>query len=92
MAILSTFIDRLQGATLSGVTLRTFPHSLPATNPELVALQMRSVVSATAHGALYAVGGNASLLTVGLEAASVAAGSNLAFFDAYSFVFWTPIR
>jgi len=92
MAILGTLVDKLTGATLSGVTLRTFPHSLPATNPEYVAIQVRSVESATAHGEMYAIGGNASLLTIGLAAASVALGSNLAFFDAYSVVFHSIIR
>lgn len=92
MAILGTLIDKLAGQTLTGVTLTTYPHSLPATNPELMALQVRSALTATAPGQLIAVGGNASLLTIGQQAASVAAGSNLAFFDCYSFVFWSAIR
>jgi len=92
MTILGTFIDRLQGQTMTGVTLRTFPHSLPATSPELMAVQLRSSLTATAPGEIIAVGGNASLLTVGLNAASVSLGSNMAFFDIYSFVFHSVIR
>lgn len=92
MAILGTLIDRLQGQTLTGVTLTTFPHSLPATNPEHVSIQQRSALSATAPGAIVAIGGNASLLTIGLQAASVSLGSNAVFFDAFSYVYHSIIR
>jgi len=93
MAILSTFIDKLSGATLAGNTLTTYAHSLPATNPELVALQLRSVGSGTDIPQLYALGGNASLLTVGLAHGSIgAASAQPVLFDAYSIVFWAPIR
>lgn len=84
MAIIGNYSDKLTGATLSGVTLTTFPHSLPQTNPQEMRVQMRSVNTATAHGQVVAVGGNASLLTIGLQAASIAAGSNLVFFDSYN--------
>lgn len=89
MAILGTFVDRQQGVTLAGFTVTTLPHSLPATNPELMAIQLRSVASGTAQGGLFALGGNASLLTVG---AASACGTGAAFFDLYSFVLYTPIR
>ncbi len=92
MAIVGTLIDRLAGRTLTGVTLTTAPHSLPATNPELMAVQLRSTATATAPGDLLAVGGNASILTIGLNAASVSLGSNMAYFDIYSFVFHSIIR
>ena len=92
MTILGTFIDRRVGQTLTGVTLTTVPHSLPATNPELSAVQLRSTLTATAPGEVYVVGGNASLLTVGLNAASVSLGSNMSYFDIYSFVFHSIIR
>lgn len=92
MTIVGTLIDRLAGRTLTGVTLTTAPHSLPATNPELMSVQLRSSLTATAPGEVLAVGGNASLLTIGLNAASVAAGSNMAFFDIYSWVFHSVIR
>lgn len=91
MSILGTLTDRLAGATLSGVTLTTFPHSLPATNPQFMGVQLRSALSATAPGAIVAVGGNASLLTVGLQAASVSLGSNLVFFDIYSNIYHSII-
>ncbi|MBP6479851.1 MAG: hypothetical protein KA310_03295 [Pseudomonadales bacterium] len=92
MAILGFLIDKLAGATLAGVTLTSFPHSLPGTSPEEVRIQLRSANTATAPGAIVAVGGNASLLTIGLQAASVSLGSNLVFFDAVSQVFWSGIR
>lgn len=91
MAILANLTDKLTGATLTGVTLTTYPHSLPQTNPQEMRLQVRSVLSATAHGQLFAIGGNASLLTIGLQAASVALGSNMVHFDAYSTVLWSGI-
>lgn len=92
MAILANYTDKLTGATLTGVTITTYPHSLPGTQPMEMRLQVRSVLSATAHGQLFAIGGNASLLTIGLQAASVALGSNLAFFDAYSTVLHSIIQ
>lgn len=92
MAILGTLIDKAASTTLTGVTLTTLPHSLPATNPELMAIQLRSANTATAAGNLVAVGGNASILTVGLQAASVSLGSNLSFFDVYSFIFQSVMR
>lgn len=92
MAIVGTYIDKRSGQTLTGVTLTTAPHSLPATNPELMAVQLKSTVTATAPADVLALGGNASLLTIGLNAASVSLGSNLAYFDVYSFVFHSVIR
>ncbi len=86
MTILSNYTDKLTGATLTGVTLTTYPHSLPGTNPQEMRLQVRSVLSATAHGQLYAIGGNASLLTIGLSGASIALGSNAVYFDSYNTV------
>lgn len=91
MPILGTFINREVGKTLTGVTLTTFPHSL-ATNPELSAVQLRSTLTATAPGEVYVVGGNASIGTVGLNASSVSLGSNMSFFDIYSFLFHSVIR
>lgn len=91
MSIIGTFIDRVAGNTLSGVTLTTYPHSL-GTQPDVVWANLRSANTATAPGSLVAVGGNASLSTIGLQAASVAAGSNLAFFDVYAQYFQSVIR
>ena len=91
MTILGTFIDRQASKTLTGNTLTTYPHSL-ATNPELMALQVRSVETATAPGQIIAVGGNASLLTIGLVGATIAAASNMVCFDMYSFLFHSIIR
>lgn len=91
MAIIGTWIDRLAGRTLTGVTLTTAPHSLPATNPQAMFAQLRSTVTATAPADLLLVGGNASLLTIGLNASSVSLGSNMSFFDVFSMIFWAPI-
>ena len=92
MAILSHYTDKLTGQTLTGVTLTTAPHSLPATNPEEMRVQVRSVLTATAYGEVIAVGGNASLLTIGLQAASIALGSNMSYFDVYSTILHSIIR
>jgi len=92
MTIVGTLIDKRAGQTLTGVTLTTAPHSLPATNPELMAVQLRSSLTATAPADLLMVGGNASLLTIGLNAASVSLGSNMDYFDIYSMVFHSVIR
>ena len=91
MAILGTLIDKSVGNVLTGVTLTTIPHSLGQA-PDEVRLQLRSVNSATAPGALFANGGSAALLTVGLQGASVALGSNLAYFDAFAQVYHSLIR
>lgn len=91
MSIIGTFIDRNAGNTLTGVTLSTYAHSL-GTTPDMVMPILKSANTATAPGALVAPGGNASLSTVGLQAASVALGSNLVAFDVYSWYFWSAIR
>ncbi len=83
MAILGVYIDRNAGRTLTGVTLTTYPHSL-GTTPSLVLTILKSSLTATAPADLYAVGGNASLSTVGLNAASVSLGSNMDSFDVYA--------
>lgn len=91
MSIIGAYIDRVAGATLTGVTLTTYPHSL-GTTPDMVLPVLKSANTATAPGALIAPGGNASLSTVGLQAASVALGSNMANFDIYSWFFHSIIR
>lgn len=91
MSILGTLIDRRVGDSLTGVTLTTFPHSL-GQNPEEIRVQLKSALSATAPGAVIAVGANASLLTIGLQAASVSLGSNLVYFDTYSQVHHSVVR
>lgn len=91
MSLLGTLIDKNAGNTLTGVTLTTYNHSL-GTTPDLTLTNLRSALSATAHGRLYAVGANASLSTVGLAAASVALGSNLNYFDVWNVYFHSSIR
>lgn len=91
MALLGTFIDRNANNTLTGITLTTFAHSL-GTTPDVVWANLKSANTATAPGDLVAVGGNASLSTVGLQGATIAAASNLKFFDVYAQYFWSAIR
>lgn len=91
LALLGTRIDVNAGQTLTGITMSTYAHSL-GTTPDLVLANLKSANTATAHGALVAIGGNASLNTVGLQGASVALASNLASFDVVSFYFWSGIR
>lgn len=101
MAILGTLIDKQTvsragdaGTTAQHVGLATLAHSLPATNPESVFLQMRSVqdvggVSQTPKP--FQVGGNASLLTIGYDYASgVSAGTIM--FDVVAVVYHSVIR
>lgn len=94
MAILATLIDKVSAVTLGGLTLTTYPHSLPATNPEAVLFQPRSYAGCSAFGQLYSPGGNASLLTVGLAWPSLALASvdGVVSFNAWSFVFHSVIR
>jgi hypothetical protein len=91
MTILGSLIDKNASNTLTGVTMTTFAHSL-GTTPDLQLVNQRSAISATAAGNIAAIGANASLSTVGLQAASVSLGSNLTFFDIWSFYFHSVIR
>lgn len=91
MAIIGVYIDRTANATLSGVTLTTYPHSL-GTTPDMVLPVLKSANTATSAGSVIAIGGNASLSTVGLQAASISAGSNLVVMDIYSWFFHSIIR
>ena len=102
MPILGTFIDRTTvsragdaGTTAHNVGLPTLAHSLPATNPEAVFVNLRSV-EATALGATpilrpFGLGGNASLTTIGYEYVSGVSVPTL-MFDVVAVVFHSIIR
>lgn len=97
MAILGTFVDRQSvsraGDGLTGVTVGTLSHSLPATNPEAFLIQMRSIAALGHQPAIQplAVGGNASILTNGFVVGSTASAPTV-YYDAFAIVFHTVIR
>ena len=78
MAIFGTLFDRTlasrAGDALTGITLTTLAHSLPATNPEIMIPVMRSVqaIGFQPHVTLLGLRGNASLNTIGFVVASTA--------------------
>lgn len=77
MPILGHLMDRQivtrAADNLVGVTMSTLNHSLPATNPQSILLNLRSVEEIDIQGnpALFAQG-NASLITIGYAAPSSA--------------------
>lgn len=79
MSILGTLIDKTTisraGDNLKGVTVATLAHSLPHTNPEIGVAAVRSVEELGGDGsnglpAVWVLGGNASIATVGYAMAS----------------------
>lgn len=101
MSILGTLIDKTTasragdaGTTSQRVGLTTLAHSLPATNPESIFVNLRSVegvagVSMTPK--VFALGGNASLSTIGYEYQSgVSAGTIM--YDVVAVVYHSIIR
>ncbi len=97
MAIFGSLFDRtLQsraGDDLSGVTLTTVPHSLPATNPEILLTQLRSVAEIGHQPAVVMMGlrGNASLNTVGFAVSSTGSCPTVEY-EVISAVLHTMIR
>jgi hypothetical protein len=97
VAILGTFIDKQTvsraGDGLTGVTVGTLAHSLPATNPELFLPILRSAESVGVNSAvsLLAIGGNASLLTIGFRVSSAVSCPTL-LYDVFAAVFYSSIR
>lgn len=103
MSILGNLVDirtaSRVGDDLAGLTLATFAHSLPATNPEVVIPVLRSIEDTAEDGgmlcnpAVFGLGGNASILTVGYHAGSVSAVSfGTIMFDLLAIVFHSAIR
>jgi len=79
MSILGTLIDKTTisraGDDLKGVTAATLAHSLPHTNPEIGLAAVRSIEELGGDGArglpaVFVVGGNASIATLGYAMAS----------------------
>lgn len=85
MSIFGTFVDRQLGTRVgdgvSGVALTTMAHSLPATNPEIFLVGMRSVQAVGVQSAIGLLGlrGNASLNTVGFAISSSASTPTIEF-------------
>jgi hypothetical protein len=101
VAILGTFIDRQTvsragdaGTTAQNVGLATLAHSLPATNPEAVFINLRSVQGAGGVAEKpqpFGLGGNASILTIGYAYQSGVSAPTI-MFDVIAQVFYSTIR
>lgn len=102
MAILGTLIDRTLysragddlGSGGHALTMSTLAHSLPATNPESVYMNLRSVqggLGANGSIQLFSPGGNASILTVGYAAASQVSAPTV-FVECVAIVYHSVIR
>ena len=101
MPILGTLVDRTTmsrvgdaGTTAVGTGLTTLAHSLPATNPEAVFVNMRSIEAIGPNGRQvdpFILGGNASLLTLGYRYASQVSAPTL-MFDVVAVVFHSVVR
>lgn len=101
MPILGTFIDRQTisrvgdaGTTAQNVGLATLAHSLPATNPEAVFINLRSVQGAGGVAEVpnpIGLGGNASILTIGYAYQSGVSAPTI-MFDVIAQVFYSTIR
>jgi hypothetical protein len=104
MAILGTLVDRTTvsragnaGTTTHRVELTTLAHSLPATNPEAIFVNLRSVeaVAGAQVGTLrpFGLAGNASLATLGYEYGGLSVISvPTVMFDVISVVYHSVIR
>ena len=100
MAIFGTLWDRSissrAGDDLIGVTLSTAPHSLPATNPEVMIPVTRSIAELAATAmrkgiTVFGQRGNASLNTVGFHAITGQSTPTVEF-EVISAVLHTMIR
>jgi hypothetical protein len=105
MAILGTLIDRTTvsravdaGTTVQNVGVTSLAHSLPATNPEAVFINVRSVEAINSTRAVFVrpfgMGGNASLTTFGYEFSPGLTGAScgVVLFDVIAVVFHSIIR
>ena len=99
MAILGRFVDRYTasrvGDALGGVTVVTAPHSLPATNAEVIIPVIRSVEQNLVGVALFvplAVGSNASISSIGWASTASTASMPTIYYDIISVVFHSVIR
>ena len=101
MAILGTFIDKQTvsragdaGTTGGNVGFITLSHSLPATNPEQVSVNLRSIQSGLGTNVpvqAFGLGGNASILTIGYFYQSGVSAPTM-MFDVFARVFYSTIR
>ena len=101
MSILGTLIDKTTvsragdaGTTSQRVGLATLAHSLPATNPETIFINLRSIEAVAAAGVPvvpFGLGGNASILTLGYAYQSNVSAPTTSF-DVVAMVFHSVIR
>ena len=99
MAILGKLVDRYTasraGDDLHGVTVVTAPHSLPATNAEVMIPVVRSVQELAVGVPLFvplAVGSNASLSSIGWAATNSTASMPTIYYNIISVVFHSVVR
>lgn len=97
MALLGILIDKQTmsraGDAVTGISLLTYSHSLPATNPEMLLPVVRSIqaVAVNLGPDVMGLGGNASISTVAFLAASAVSVPTV-MFDLYAMVFHSIIR
>lgn len=97
MAILGTFVEKSTqsraGDALSGVTVGTLAHSLPATNAEFFIPILRSTQEQLHNPGIsvLGLGSNASLLTVGYRVSSTGSAPTI-MYDVFAGVFHSIIR
>ena len=104
MAILGVLVDKstisVAGGNSDSIVLKTYAHSLPATNPEMLLPNVRSIgslIGVAGSGVdnglprVMAVGANASLSTVAVLNASAASVATI-LFDLYAVVFYSKVR
>lgn len=100
MAILGTLVDVTSGVSRAGDdgshVVTTLAHSLPATNPEIQIPILRSIEAGSGCGVdvcqLMALGGNASIQTVGYAKTESTASAPVVFFDVVAMVLHSAIR
>lgn len=99
MAILGRFVDRYTasraGDALKGVTVITAPHSLPATNAEVMIPIIKSVQELAVGIPLFVplcVGSNASISSIGWASTNSTPSMPTIYFDIVSIVFHSIVR
>ena len=99
MAILGKLVDRYTasraGDALKGVTVVTAPHSLPATNAEVMIPVIKSIEENLAGIPVFiplAVGSNASLSSIGWASTNSTASMPTIYYDIISVVFHSIVR
>lgn len=99
MAILGALVDKTSATRVggaAGVAVTTLAHSLPATNPEIQIPILRSIEAGSGCGIafiqLLALGGNASIQTVGFANTQSTKSNPDVAYDMIAMVAHTQIR